>query len=64
LQHNKQTPYVIIIQGHKRFSLTGEDYPAVIQTGDEQDSVKGILCQGLELKDIKALDCFEGEVCL
>ena len=35
----------------------------MINTGDEQDSVMGVLCQGLELEDIKALDCFEGDVC-
>ncbi|KAI8636575.1 hypothetical protein BD408DRAFT_355389 [Parasitella parasitica] len=51
-----------LLKGHKRFSLNGEDYPAVIYTGEDQDSVIGILCQGLELKDINALDCFEGEV--
>ncbi|KAL7320345.1 hypothetical protein PS15m_000241 [Mucor circinelloides] len=50
-----------LLKGHKRHSLIGEDYPAVVYTGEDQDSVMGVLCQGLELGDIKALDCFEGE---
>ncbi|OAD07215.1 hypothetical protein MUCCIDRAFT_107815 [Mucor lusitanicus CBS 277.49] len=50
-----------LLKGHKRHSLIGEEYPAVISTEDEHDSVMGIICQGLELEDIKALDCFEGD---
>ncbi|KAL9542756.1 hypothetical protein MBANPS3_008444 [Mucor bainieri] len=50
-----------LLKGHKRHSLIGEDYPAVINTGNECDSVVGVICQGLALEDIKALDCFEGE---
>ncbi|CAO3632642.1 unnamed protein product [Mucor fragilis] len=50
-----------LLKGHERHSLIGEEYPAVISTGDEQDSVMGVLCQGLESEDINALDCFEGD---
>ncbi|GAN03604.1 conserved hypothetical protein [Mucor ambiguus] len=50
-----------LLKGHKRRSLIGEEYPAVINTGDKHDNVMGVICQGLELEDIKALDCFEGD---
>ncbi|KAK4517754.1 uncharacterized protein ATC70_001098 [Mucor velutinosus] len=50
-----------LLKGYKRHSLIGEEYPALINTGDKHDAVMGVICQGLELEDIKALDCFEGD---
>lgn len=45
-----------------RSSLKGEDYPAMIHTGNEKDSFQGVLAQGLTKKDIHSLDTFEGDV--
>ncbi|CAO3669024.1 unnamed protein product [Rhizopus microsporus] len=50
------------LKGYIRSSLKGEDYPAIVHTGKEQDKVTGILCEGLSEQDVKALDIFEGEV--
>lgn len=47
-------------QGYTRSSLKGEDYPAITYT--EHGQVSGVLAQGLEKKDIEALDVFEGDV--
>ncbi|KAI8885033.1 hypothetical protein K501DRAFT_332201 [Backusella circina FSU 941] len=49
------------LKGHLRSSLKGEDYPAVIKTGKETDSVLGTLCKGLTEDDVKFLDAFEGD---
>jgi hypothetical protein len=45
-----------------RSALKGEEYPAMIYTGNDTDSVSGILYQDLTEKDIQSLDVFEGEV--
>ncbi|CEG68643.1 hypothetical protein RMATCC62417_04860 [Rhizopus microsporus] len=49
------------LKGYIRSSLKGEDYPAIVHTGKEQDKVAGILCEGLSKLDVRALDTFEGE---
>ncbi|KAG0739516.1 hypothetical protein G6F58_010371 [Rhizopus delemar] len=49
------------LKQHKRSCIKNEDYPAMVYTGQPDDTVKGMLCEGLNENDIKALDAFEGD---
>ncbi|KAG1449177.1 hypothetical protein G6F46_000254 [Rhizopus delemar] len=49
------------LKQYKRSCIKNEDYPAMVYTGQPDDTVKGILCEGLNENDIKALDAFEGD---
>ncbi|KAI8384099.1 hypothetical protein BD560DRAFT_384972 [Blakeslea trispora] len=51
----------VLLSGYKRSSLKGEQYPGMVFTGNIGDQFAGVLCEGLDAKDIKALDTFEGE---
>ncbi|KAG2223082.1 hypothetical protein INT45_008930 [Circinella minor] len=50
-----------ILKGHRRYALKGREYPGVIYTGQEEDQVKGLLCEGLFSEDVRRLDAFEGD---
>ncbi|KAI9278621.1 hypothetical protein BDA99DRAFT_492652 [Phascolomyces articulosus] len=50
-----------ILKGHKRYALKERAYPGVIYTGNEEDQVIGVLCEGLYSEDVKRLDAFEGD---
>jgi MOSC domain-containing protein YiiM len=45
-----------------RSALKGEEYPAMVHTGNDQNYVSGVFCQNLTVKDLNSLDVFEGEV--
>lgn len=51
-----------VVQGHKRYALKDRAYPGIVATGNDQHSVRGILCEGLSPADVKRLDLYEGEV--
>ncbi|KAI7864239.1 hypothetical protein BDF14DRAFT_1884413 [Spinellus fusiger] len=51
-----------VLTGYRRFSLKLLEYPGVTRTGNFEDRVNGILCEGLGPLDIQRLDIFEGEV--
>lgn len=51
-----------VVQGHKRYALKNRLYPGIVATGNDQDSVRGILCEGLSPSDVKRLDSYEGDV--
>ncbi|CDH52310.1 hypothetical protein SNOG_11054 [Lichtheimia corymbifera JMRC:FSU:9682] len=50
-----------ILKGHKRHALKDRSYPGIVATGNDQDSVRGILCEGLSPADVKRLDLYEGD---
>ncbi|KAI9300789.1 hypothetical protein BJ944DRAFT_208671 [Cunninghamella echinulata] len=50
------------LKGHKRFAVKHATYPGIIESDNIDDQVNGILCQGLSLKDMEALDNYEGDV--
>ncbi|KAI9480613.1 MAG: hypothetical protein EXX96DRAFT_563501 [Benjaminiella poitrasii] len=60
LKYNSIQLKPAFLKGYKRSALKGEEYPAMIYTGNEEDSVPGILCENLTTDDVKALDVFEG----
>lgn len=51
-----------VVQGHKRYALKDRPYPGIVATGNDQDSVRGIVCEGLSPADVKRLDLYEGDV--
>ncbi|KAI7898336.1 uncharacterized protein BX663DRAFT_525479 [Cokeromyces recurvatus] len=50
------------LKEYGRSALKGEEYPAMIYTGNKDDVVQGILCENLTANDLQALDIFEGNV--
>lgn len=54
--------FYFVEQGHRRFALKNLVYPGVVRTDKPEDQVIGILCEGLNARDIELLDDFEGDV--
>ncbi|KAL1929031.1 hypothetical protein VTP01DRAFT_2090 [Rhizomucor pusillus] len=50
-----------VLKGHRRFALKNLVYPGVVRTDRPEDRVIGILCEGLNDRDVKLLDEFEGD---
>ncbi|KAI7876413.1 hypothetical protein K492DRAFT_172561 [Lichtheimia hyalospora FSU 10163] len=50
-----------ILKGHKRYALKNRPYPGIVATGNDQDSVRGIVCEGLSQADVHRLDLYEGD---
>lgn len=48
------------LHSHKRYSVQGADFPAVVETGVDTDSVRGFLVTGLTEAQKGRIDSFEG----
>ncbi|KAI8377170.1 hypothetical protein EDC96DRAFT_540767 [Choanephora cucurbitarum] len=60
-KYDSITSRPVLLSGYKRSCLRGEQYPGMLFTGNMHDQVTGVLCEGLDAKDINALDTFEGK---
>ena len=49
------------VRGLSRGCVIGESYPAVMRTGDDSCTVKGLLLEGLQPRHLRALDYYEDE---
>ncbi|CAO3579184.1 unnamed protein product [Absidia cylindrospora] len=50
-----------LLKGHRRYAVKHATYPGVLESDNTADQVHGILCQGLTLRDVAALDDYEGD---
>ncbi|CAO3632430.1 unnamed protein product [Cunninghamella blakesleeana] len=49
------------LKGYKRLAVKHAAYPGIIPSDNQNDQVEGILCQGLSLDDVSALDAYEDD---
>ncbi|KAI8337204.1 Butirosin biosynthesis, BtrG-like protein [Chlamydoabsidia padenii] len=50
-----------LLKGHRRYAVKHAEYPGILETENPNDQVEGILCEGLTLRDVEALDEYEGD---
>ncbi|KAH8556290.1 Butirosin biosynthesis, BtrG-like protein [Umbelopsis sp. PMI_123] len=50
-----------VLKGYRRHALKNLDYPGVVKSESAENSVIGLLCEGLSRQDILRLDAFEGD---
>ncbi|KAI8081529.1 Butirosin biosynthesis, BtrG-like protein [Halteromyces radiatus] len=50
-----------VLKGYRRYAVKHATYPGILASENKNDQVQGILCKGLSLKDVDALDNYEGD---
>ncbi|SAM05109.1 hypothetical protein [Absidia glauca] len=49
-----------LLKGHRRYAVKHATYPGLLESSNPSDQVEGILCEGLTIRDVEALDDYEG----